>query len=147
MLQGFVPFPPEFAARYRDKGYWRDQSLAQEFDAVFQRFADRVALIDGEQQFTYAELDRDDPVRSTIAETAFLRASLFTSVIAFGVAGLTAGLGVLFVVVGTALRRLGRCHPLGGPAGGVAPPLRVVSCQPSNRSAPRATPPAPTCTR
>ena len=58
MLQGFVPFPPEFAARYREKGYWRDQSLAQEFDVVYQRFADRTVLIDGDQQFTYAELDR-----------------------------------------------------------------------------------------
>lgn len=58
MLQGFVPFPPEFAARYRAKGYWRDQSLAQEFDAVFQRFGERTVLIDGEWQFTYAELDR-----------------------------------------------------------------------------------------
>jgi 2,3-dihydroxybenzoate-AMP ligase len=58
MLHGFVPFPPEFAARYREKGYWRDQSLAQEFDVVFKRFADRVVLIDGERQFTYAELDR-----------------------------------------------------------------------------------------
>jgi 2,3-dihydroxybenzoate-AMP ligase len=58
MLDGFVPFPPEFAQRYRDKGYWRDQSLAQEFAAVFERYADRVALIDGEQVYTYAELDR-----------------------------------------------------------------------------------------
>jgi 2,3-dihydroxybenzoate-AMP ligase len=58
MLEGFVPFPPEYAARYRAKGYWRDQSLAQEFDAVFQRYADRVALIDGDVSFTYAELDR-----------------------------------------------------------------------------------------
>ncbi len=58
MLPGFVPYPPEFAARYRDKGYWRDQSLAQEFDAVYQRFAERTVLIDGERQFTYAELDR-----------------------------------------------------------------------------------------
>lgn len=58
MLQGFVPFPPEFAARYRQQRYWRDQSLAQEFDAVYKRFADRVVLIDGERQFTYAELDR-----------------------------------------------------------------------------------------
>ena len=40
MLEGFVPFPPEYAARYRAKGYWRDQSLAQEFDAVFRRYAD-----------------------------------------------------------------------------------------------------------
>ncbi len=58
MLQGFVPFPPEFMARYREKGYWRDQSLAQEFDAVFQKFANRTLLIDGERQFTYDELDR-----------------------------------------------------------------------------------------
>ncbi len=58
MLQGFVPFPPEFAARYREKGYWLDHSLAQEFDAVFKRFAERIALVDGEREFTYAELDR-----------------------------------------------------------------------------------------
>lgn len=58
MLPGFVPFPAEYAARYRAKGYWRDQSLAQEFDAVFERYAGRVALIDGDTQYTYAELDR-----------------------------------------------------------------------------------------
>lgn len=58
MLNGFVPFPPAFSKVYRDKGYWQDQSLAQEFDSVFQRFADRVALVDGDQHFTYAELDR-----------------------------------------------------------------------------------------
>ncbi len=58
MLNGFVPYPPEFAQHYREKGYWKDQSLAQEFDAVFQKFADRVALVDGDQHFTYAELDR-----------------------------------------------------------------------------------------
>ncbi len=58
MLQGFVPFPAEYAARYRAKGYWRDQSLAQEFAHVFERFADRIALIDGDQQYSYAELDR-----------------------------------------------------------------------------------------
>ena len=45
MLEGFVPFPPEFAARYRARGYWQDRSLAQEFADVFQRYADRVALI------------------------------------------------------------------------------------------------------
>ncbi|MEY2683021.1 MAG: hypothetical protein RJA09_165 [Pseudomonadota bacterium] len=58
MLPGFVPFPPEYAARYRAQGYWRDQSLAQEFDAVFKRYSDRVALVDGEVVYTYAELDR-----------------------------------------------------------------------------------------
>jgi 2,3-dihydroxybenzoate-AMP ligase len=58
MLEGFVPFPPEFVQRYRAKGYWQDKSLAEEFDAVFRRYAERVALVDGERQFTYAELDR-----------------------------------------------------------------------------------------
>lgn len=57
MLDGFVPFPAEFAQRYRECGYWRDQSLAQEFAVVFQRFAARTALIDGERRWTYAELD------------------------------------------------------------------------------------------
>ena len=45
MLPGVVPFPPDFAARYRAKGYWQDKSLAQEFAPVFQSFADRVALL------------------------------------------------------------------------------------------------------
>src|SRR5438309_9203861 len=58
MLEGVVPFPPEFAARYRAKGYWQDKSLAEEFRAVFNSFAGRVALIDGGREFTYAEIDR-----------------------------------------------------------------------------------------
>ena len=45
MLDGFVPFPEDFAQRYRDRGYWQDRSLADEFSAVFQRFASRTALI------------------------------------------------------------------------------------------------------
>ena len=57
MLEGFVPFPPEFAARYRARGYWEDLSLAQQFDSVFKRFGPRVALLDGDRSFTYAELD------------------------------------------------------------------------------------------
>ena len=58
MLEGLVPFPPEFAQRYRARGYWRDQTLAQEFATVFQRFAGRTALIDGERRYTYADIDR-----------------------------------------------------------------------------------------
>jgi 2,3-dihydroxybenzoate---[aryl-carrier protein] ligase len=58
MLEGVVPFPPEFARRYRERGYWRDKSLAQEFKATFERYADRVALIDRDRFFTYAEIDR-----------------------------------------------------------------------------------------
>jgi 2,3-dihydroxybenzoate-AMP ligase len=58
MLEGVVPFPPEFAQRYRERGYWADKSLAEEFKAVFERYGDRVALIDRDRSITYAELDR-----------------------------------------------------------------------------------------
>jgi len=58
MLKGVVPFPPEFAERYRERGYWADKSLAQEFKVVFERYAERVALIDRDRSLTYAELDR-----------------------------------------------------------------------------------------
>ena len=57
MLEGVVGFPPEFARRYRERGYWADKSLAEEFKVVFERYADRVALIDGERSITYAALD------------------------------------------------------------------------------------------
>jgi hypothetical protein len=56
---------------------------------------------------TYAELDREDPVRATVMNGSFLRASLFTSVLAFGVAALAMGLGVLFLALGYALRKVG----------------------------------------
>jgi hypothetical protein len=53
---------------------------------------------------TYAELDRDDPLRETAMTSAFLQASLFTSVVAFGVALMAAAVGVLFVLIGLAMR-------------------------------------------
>ena len=58
MLHGVVPFPPEFAKRYRERGYWCDKSLAEEFKIVFVGYADRVALIDHDRSITYVELDR-----------------------------------------------------------------------------------------
>jgi LPS O-antigen subunit length determinant protein (WzzB/FepE family) len=57
---------------------------------------------------TYAQLAQDDPRRESVMTSSFLRASLFTSVVAFGVAVLVIGLGVLFIVVGIALRVLDR---------------------------------------
>jgi 2,3-dihydroxybenzoate-AMP ligase len=58
MLPGVVPFPPEYAARYRARGYWQDKSLAQEFEWVFRTFSARTALVDGERAFTYEDIDR-----------------------------------------------------------------------------------------
>jgi 2,3-dihydroxybenzoate-AMP ligase len=58
VLDGVVPFPPEYAKRCRDKGYWRGRSLAQEFAPLFERYADRIAVVDRGKQYTYAEIDR-----------------------------------------------------------------------------------------
>lgn len=55
---------------------------------------------------TYAELAQDDPVRATMMNASFLRASLFTSVVSFGVAVFAIGVGVLSIMFGAALRRL-----------------------------------------
>jgi hypothetical protein len=52
---------------------------------------------------TYAELDREDPLRDTAMNASFLRASLFTSVVAFGVAVMAIGVGLALVLVGWAL--------------------------------------------
>ena len=55
---------------------------------------------------TYAELDSEDPERATAMDSAFLQASLFTSVVAFGVAAMAFVLGILLVLIGFALRDL-----------------------------------------
>jgi hypothetical protein len=60
---------------------------------------------------TYAELDREDPVRATVMNGSFLRASLFTSVVSFGVAAMAMGLGILFGLVGYTIRRIGATLP------------------------------------
>src|SRR6185295_4635 len=52
---------------------------------------------------TYSELPQDDPNRQTVLTASFLQTSLFTSVVAFGVAALVMGLGALFILVGLAL--------------------------------------------
>src|SRR4051794_16734987 len=57
---------------------------------------------------TYAELPQDNPARQTVVTADFLQASLFTSVVAFGVAALVSLLGVMFVLVGISLRVLDR---------------------------------------
>ena len=57
MLDGVVRFPPQFAARYRQKGYWEDRSLRDTFEAVFSKYADRVAIIDRDEVVTYSQLN------------------------------------------------------------------------------------------
>src|SRR5262245_4605601 len=53
---------------------------------------------------TYAELPQNDPNRETAMQSAFLQASLFTSVVAFGVAAMAFVVGVVMVLVGFGIR-------------------------------------------
>ena len=55
---------------------------------------------------TYAELDREDPVRQVVMNGSFLRASLFTSVLAFGVSAMAMGLGLVQLLLGLSMRKL-----------------------------------------
>lgn len=55
---------------------------------------------------TYAELDKDDPLRATAMNASFLRASLFTSVVAYGVAAFAIGMGIVLILLGLAVRVL-----------------------------------------
>src|SRR5262245_8846119 len=75
---------------------------------------------------TYAQLPQDDPRRETVMDASFLRASLFTSVLAFGVATLIAGLGLLFVLLGFAMIGMNKRLAIattGPPVTDVPPPV------------------------
>jgi len=52
---------------------------------------------------TYAELEQDDPIRATVMNASFLRTSLFTSVVSFGVSAFAIGTGLIVGLVGWAL--------------------------------------------
>jgi hypothetical protein len=75
---------------------------------------------------TYAELDREDPLRPTVMNGSFLRASLFTSVVAFGVSLLVMGLGVTFGIVGWAIRSIGTANLAGTTADTERPLVAAV---------------------
>jgi 2,3-dihydroxybenzoate-AMP ligase len=55
-LDGVVPYPPAFAARYRERGYWADRTMDQVFGDLFTTYADRAALLHGDEVITYAQL-------------------------------------------------------------------------------------------
>jgi hypothetical protein len=53
---------------------------------------------------TYAQLPKNDPNRQTAMQSAFLQASLFTSIVAFGVAAMAVVVGIVMAMVGFAIR-------------------------------------------
>jgi non-ribosomal peptide synthetase component E (peptide arylation enzyme) len=59
VLEGVTAFPAEFAARYRERGYWEGRPLFDGFTGSFAKYGDRVALVDGlSGPVTYAELSQ-----------------------------------------------------------------------------------------
>jgi hypothetical protein len=60
--------------------------------------------LDTTEGLTYAELDREDPRRDVAMNSSFLQASLFTSIVAFGVAAMAIGMGVIFILIGLGIR-------------------------------------------
>ncbi len=65
---------------------------------------------------TYAELDREDPLRAVAMNSSFLRASLFTSVVAFGVAAFAFGVGLLVFLIALAISALHKNDLVDAPA-------------------------------
>jgi len=79
-----------------------------EVDGPFSAFC-QADVIDKHTQaitggLTYSELEQDDPNRATAMDSAFLQASLFTSVVAFGVAFMAFGVGIVFTLIGLGMR-------------------------------------------
>jgi 2,3-dihydroxybenzoate-AMP ligase len=56
MLEGFVPYPESFVRKYKEKGYWIDKTLGEEFDEWVNRHRDRVALAYMGNHVSYSEM-------------------------------------------------------------------------------------------
>jgi len=86
--------------------------VGQRVDAPWEAWAQSEAIRTDLQEMTdgrtFAEIDREDPVRPSVATGTFLRASLMSSVIAFGVSLAVVGVGTGFVLGGLGLRSLAR---------------------------------------
>lgn len=77
------------------------------FSAFCQARVIEAHTLDQTGGLTYAELDREDPLRQVAMNSAFLQSSLFTSVVAYGVAGMAALMGVVFVLIGLGMKDVG----------------------------------------
>jgi hypothetical protein len=91
-----------------DATYFAGQDVTGPFTAYSEAETINKHALEATGGKTYAELDREDPARTTAMQASFLRASLFTSVVAFGVAALAAVLGIMLILIGWSLRSLSR---------------------------------------
>lgn len=95
-LDPAISNPEEFAKELGNKTYAELGDIANKYKA-------EAANGDAEAQ---AKADAATAKRATVMNGSFLRASLFTSVVSFGVAVLVMGVGVLFSIVGYAIVKL-----------------------------------------
>jgi hypothetical protein len=91
-----------------DAGHFAGQAVNGPFTAYSQAQIIEKHALEASKGKTYAELDREDPVRATVMNGSFLRASLFTSVVSFGVAAMAFGLGLIIALLGFALLAVAR---------------------------------------
>jgi 2,3-dihydroxybenzoate-AMP ligase len=56
-LPGFVPWPPEFAERYRREGYWGDSTLGDLLAAAARCRGEAIAVVAGSARVSFRELD------------------------------------------------------------------------------------------
>lgn len=86
-------------------------SVADPFSAIAQAQAISIHVNEMSGGKTYAQLDREDPLRATLLDAASIRTSLFTSAIAFGVSAFAMGVGGTFLLLGSAVLLRGRPQP------------------------------------
>ena len=99
VFEGFVPWPEDFAQRYRDAGYWRGETFDEYLRRLTSEAGARMAVIDSRYQLSYSDLE------SRVGRMAF----------GFVEAGLRRGQAVVlqlpnrveFVIAFFALQRLG----------------------------------------
>jgi hypothetical protein len=80
------------------------RTVADPFTAYCQAKVIEKHTLESTDGLYYAELPQGDPRRETALTSSFLQASLFTSVLAFGVAVMAAGMGILFLLIGLGIR-------------------------------------------
>lgn len=72
MLDGFTPWPPDRADRYRELGYWIDRPLGTLLRDQAATVPNKTALVAGATRLTYAELDVTvDRAAAGLAEAGF----------------------------------------------------------------------------
>jgi hypothetical protein len=104
-----------------DADHFAGQDVDGPFTAYAQANVIRKHALEASGGKTYAELPQDDPKRDTVMTASFLRASLFTSVVSFGVAFFAFGMGILMMLIGWALLAVHRSLRVVEPAPAAEP--------------------------